>query len=334
MQVINVRNVNHALPAGIALLQQTGMYRTSRNGSVLVAPGPVATVYTNPLERVLFNSVRNANPFFHFMESLWMLGGREDVAFVAQFNSRMATYSDDGRTFHGAYGNRWRSKFGIDQLDVLVQELSANPDTRRAVLIMWSTYFDLSKLKGGGKDFPCNTHAYFNIDNNHLHMTVCCRSNDIIWGAYGANVVHFSFLQQYLANCLGVEVGTYTQISNNYHLYPEAPNVPELLEEPLTVEDHYTLGVRPHPQLIESSVQWWNMELRKFLENPAQNYDYANTLFGTTAVPMYRAWAAYKAGNEEQSYDYAGFIVHTDWKIACTQWLNRAWAARRAKGML
>ena len=32
-----------------------------------------------------------------------------------------------------------------------------------------------------------------------LCMTVCNRSNDMLWGAYGANVVHMSMLQEFVA---------------------------------------------------------------------------------------------------------------------------------------
>jgi thymidylate synthase len=52
-----------------------------------------------------------------------------------------------------------------------------------------------------------------------LDLTVLCRSNDVVWGAYGANAVHFSVLQEYLAGRIGVDVGVMYQFSNNYHGY-------------------------------------------------------------------------------------------------------------------
>ncbi len=83
MNVISVRNVHEALPEALRFLRQTGVPRDSRNGAVLQAPCPVTTVYRRPDERVLFWPERDANPFFHFMESLWMLAGRNDVAWPA-----------------------------------------------------------------------------------------------------------------------------------------------------------------------------------------------------------------------------------------------------------
>ena len=102
MQVIEVRNVHDALLRGLELLEVHGITRDSRNGPVRESECPVTTVYHRPQERVLFWEQRDANPFFHFMESLWMLGGRHDLDYVYQFNKGMKRYSDDGKTLWGA----------------------------------------------------------------------------------------------------------------------------------------------------------------------------------------------------------------------------------------
>lgn len=69
MEILKVRNVQHALPEGIRLLEYFGNWQDSRNGRVVSMPCPVTTVYSKPTERVLFWDLRNANPFFHLMES-------------------------------------------------------------------------------------------------------------------------------------------------------------------------------------------------------------------------------------------------------------------------
>ena len=73
MKVIDTRNVNTALRWALPELLKEGVEEPSRNGLVLVMPTPVTTVYQRPQERVVFSPERNANPFFHLMESLWML---------------------------------------------------------------------------------------------------------------------------------------------------------------------------------------------------------------------------------------------------------------------
>lgn len=192
MIVLEVRNVREALPRGVALLLQGGVREESRAGPVLVYPGPVSTVYSHPCERVLLNPVRDANPFFHLAEALWMLAGRRDSAFldnfVRDFGSRFA---DDG-VVHGAYGYRWRHALGFDQLDVVVQKLRDNPADRQAVIQMWDaskkglgdglTVTTLTRgshdwnkyiqphldsasddLVGTWRDRPCNTQAYLRV---------------------------------------------------------------------------------------------------------------------------------------------------------------------------
>lgn len=217
MKLLNVRNVHEALPRAIKLLRQEGYERNSRNGPVLIGPWPVTTIYQRPWERMLFWKDRDANPFYHLYEALWMLDGRNDVFPLTVFAKNAANYSDDGLTWFGAYGYRWRKAFNVDQLPIIARRLRENPDDRRCVLQMWDTRLDLDRAF---KDVPCNLIATFQRDAfGKLDLTVFCRSNDIIWGAYGANVVHFSILQQYIAHAIGCRMGTYTQISVNWHAY-------------------------------------------------------------------------------------------------------------------
>jgi len=158
MQTITARNVHQALPEVMHLMKTLGKPRESRNGPVLKVPGPVSICYERPTERVMFWPERDANPFFHCLEALWMLAGRNDVGFVANILPRMRTFSDDGQTLNGAYGHRWRAQFGGDQLIHITEALKADRYDRRQVLAMWDAPHDLGS---DSKDLPCNTQAYF-----------------------------------------------------------------------------------------------------------------------------------------------------------------------------
>ena len=82
MKVINARNVNDALLLGIDLFQDSSNFREqeSRNGTTYEALEPVTTVYSSPWERVCLLKERDAKPFFHLIESLWMLQGINKLA--------------------------------------------------------------------------------------------------------------------------------------------------------------------------------------------------------------------------------------------------------------
>lgn len=216
MKILNAQNVHDALPNALRLLDYYGDRRDSRNGPVIVSPWPVTTIYERPLERVIFWASRDANPFFHLYEALYMLQGRNTVAPLARYAKNVANYSDDGNTFHGAYGHRWRAKWS-DQISVIIKRLKADPNDRRCVLQIWSAIDDLDNPS---KDVPCNTVATFQRDSRgDLNLVVFCRSNDVVWGAYGANAVQFATLLEYVALGIGCSVGHYTQISVNFHAY-------------------------------------------------------------------------------------------------------------------
>jgi hypothetical protein len=233
MLVLEARNVNYALPQGVTHLHTYGVREDSRNGEVMRELQPVTTVYLSPTERVCLHPWRDANPFFHLIESLWMIAGRDDLADLTKYVSTFGQFSDDGKTVPGAYGKRWRDWFSTDvpmggdgsgvqwpdQLDRVVEQLRANPRDRRVVIQMWDPAVDIQRNIDGSKDVPCNISALPFETDGALNLTVFCRSNDMVLGAYGANAVHFSFLLEYLAGRCGLVVGRYYQVSNNFHSY-------------------------------------------------------------------------------------------------------------------
>lgn len=356
MHVIRARNVNYALKDGLEWLKVSGLRTDSRNGAVIRSPEPVCTVYENPCERVLFLQKRDANPFFHFLESIWMLAGRNDVQFPASFAKQIEAYSDDGKTLNGAYGYRWRHHFGYDQLPAIIDELRVNPDSRRCVLQMWdgSKSTDLYAAMHGSKDVPCNISVFFEIQAGKLNMTVTNRSNDAIWGAYGANAVHFSVLMEYMAASIGVEVGKYYQISNNFHVYIGRPDVDRLFDGtnvyvPDAAETcYYTSGKFQATPLIQDAVDF-NNDMQLFFENwdnkvfasfeTINDHDMAELInvyeepaFSGIAVPMVMAYQAYKQKQYSRAHLICDkWIEDYAWQTACVEWLNRREQNRNQK---
>lgn len=335
MKVIEASNINSATSLGLSYLLESGIREQSRNGQVIVAPGPVCTVYAKPLERVLFSPTRDANPFFHLMEALWMLQGDNNISFPLMFNKRFSEYSDDGSTQWGAYGWRWRNFFDVDQIDYIVYELVKNPNSRRCVLSMWNPSpnqdnkpwygkSDLSVAAFGGKDVPCNTHVYFDCRGGVLNMTVCNRSNDAIWGAYGANVVHFSVLQEYLATRIGVNVGVYRQVSNNFHAYTDVYSEEKIssIAKDAGPNNLYELyPMRIVPLMYENDTMFMET-LEEFLASGSVTTKSEN-FFTLVAVPMYRAWVSRKEKGFAAAYEELSKMPTCDWQIAAVKWLKR-----------
>jgi thymidylate synthase len=322
--VIAVDNVNRALPEALWHLKVAGVESPSRNGPVIVSPGPLLTVYRCPQQRVLFSPARDANPFFHFFEALWMLAGRNDVAYPARFAPRMKEFSDDNLTLNGAYGYRWRVRW-FDQLKTIIEHLKENPASRREVLTMW-TAGDL--IDSSSKDLPCNTQVYVDIREGALNITVCNRSNDIWWGAYGANVVHMSFLQEFLARAIGVEIGVYIQFSNNAHIYTELYDGRKAVNEPNAFED-WTIYPETFP-IMSLPYERWLKEVETFVDKGIL-IDYYDPFFNEVATPMLTSWYKYEKGELDLAIAYTEDIQAKDWSMACRDWLKRRMEKKRAK---
>jgi hypothetical protein len=319
MKVINARNVNEAYVIGLGYLRAVGEHQDSRVGKVLVAPEPVTTVYRVPSERVLFNVARDANPFFHLFEGLWMLAGRNDVEWIDRYNSTFKQFSDDGVIFNAAYGFRWRKHFDTDQLEDLIKMLRRDPETRRAVISMWDPYADFDSE---GKDFPCNLNIAFRINHKRLHMTVFNRSNDMIWGAYGANAVHMSMLHEYMCAMTHNMMGNYYQVSNNMHAYTD------ILEKVGTPDPHpscpYDRGAVKTRRLVDDP-STFDTDLQAWIAEPLRQQMalYSNSFFTEVATPMQWAWEFHKLKKYPQALEHVSKIQATDWQLACRQWITR-----------
>lgn len=345
MRVLTVRNVNQALPMGHALLLDAGEAIAPRGIPTIEYPGPVATVYTHPTERVLWCPVRDANPFFHFFEALWVLYGRSDVRFLARLLPRIAEFSDDGLTFNAPYGYRLRRQHG-DQVDRAIQLLREDPATRRVVLSIWNP----SDLWADSKDIPCNDAIALKVRHGKLHMHVWCRSNDIFWGAYGANVVQFSTLLEYIACALGVEVGTYTQNSDSYHMYPENEVVQRYtaaegrgLSQDWYVFPHHA----PRPCRLFDKPQdkdLFDDDMVSFfdafddgtlglLDDDKLHLPFMRTWYwDAVAGPLWAAFDCYKHKHIDRALAHVDDCEAKDWQLACRQWLLRRNAKLVAAG--
>lgn len=358
--------------------------RQSRNGPVLMIDEPVTVTYSHPRERVLFNAARDANPFLHLYEALWMLAGRNDVAPLAYYAKNMANYSDDGKTLNGAYGYRWRRAGSytvrgqegtydnnIDQLDILINHLKADPNSRRAVLQMWNVEDDLLKigsnitsqpvidLEAVSKDVCCNLSVMFALraepDGNStgtgpgsfLDMTVTNRSNDLIWGMLGADYVHFTFLQEYMAARLGVEVGKYHHFTNNLHVYTETNSgfkPEEWLAEvgpgpgfdysnpncsTLSKDEQVRCWGKDFGQIfpLVKDPAVFERELPELMETFAGDSDQAirfeEPFLENVAKPMFIAFRYHKRGETDVALQFASNCTADDWRLAAMGWLER-----------
>jgi len=323
---ITVNNANDMFSEGIWKIKINGQKENSRNGPVLRIPEPVLTTVKNPMERVLFFGPRDANPVFHIAESIWILAGRRDVEFPALFNSKIGQYSDDGLEFNAAYGWRMRSHFGEDQLVGVIEKLKKDPGTRQAVVQLWDP-LDLNKQT---LDRACNMQLIFDVSEGALNMLVINRSNDFWYGYAGADIVHMTIIQEFIAGALGLDVGVYRTFSNNLHLYTELYDASRHLVMPPNAEvyDQYRTGIKP--KSLGVTPDTWKTFLRDcedFCHDPFAHPRYKHEFFHNVAYPM----AMVSKVRKEKSGDglkWVDMIEADDWRIATEDWVERREAAK------
>ncbi len=333
MRIIRAPNVNISLPRTLRMIKASAVVRESRAGKCYELPWPVTTIYERPWERVLLAPERDSNPTFHLMEALWMLAGRNDIEFLTFYNRRMSDFSDDGVIQHGAYGHRWRNHFDRDQLANVIDLLKNKPKSRRGVVQMYDPRVDVD-ISETLKDVPCNLSITFQINHRKgmpvLDMSVFCRSNDAIWGAAGANAVHFPILQEYIAMKIGVSIGIYNQISINLHTYENTyqPLIDSGILKHASVDPYRARKATEFREgpFIDDPYSF-DEELHEFLE-ASNKTTWKNSFFPYVAIPMARAYQHFRTRSDGMKYDDMIKELRkgnegVDWIVAAKEWTWR-----------
>lgn len=314
---ITANNAPDMLYEAVCRMRVAGMKSSSRNGPMEYIPEPVVLTVRDPHERVVFDPDRDANPFFHVAESIWMLGGGKGLKFLLPYNKRMADYSDDGHVLHGAYGHRWRQHFYRDQIKDTVELLKEEPETRRAIIGM----FDAEVDKGNIKDIPCNTHICFRVHRDKLDMTVFNRSNDLVWGAVGANIVHMTVLHEVMAHAVGRSMGVYRVVTNCLHAYTTASQYSVLRGSHGPVDYYRTKGLGTCPVLSQDENYTDLLQRCERVVAMPNEPAYGMTWLDDVWVPMRNAYHLRKTGLDYQ--EELDRIAAPDWRTACQEWCTR-----------
>ena len=290
-----------------------GVTELTRAGPALVLPTPTMFCLRNPTHRVVQNSVRNANHAFHISEAMWMLdgdnNGRHLDKYIHDFSSR---FGETDGSIHDAYGRRWISHFGFNQIKEVVHILQNDKHSRQAVIGMWDPIVD---LRAKTKTRPCNLQLLFRVNNGYLDMTVTNRSNDLIWGALGANIVHMTILQEVIASLIGIPLGRYYVISNNLHMYKIHE---KMAEESLKFTP---VHMTPEPIVTDRScffkeVSMWNKGLS------GADYDYKNKWIVNTVGHVQQTFASAKNKDYATARENLSSIECPSWWMGMTNWIT------------
>ena len=175
---------------------------------------------TDPKQRWVVSRHPPINVAFALAEVVWIMAGRNDLAFLEAWNRRLPQFVGPGPKLHGAYGHRLRHHLGSDQLTRAYEALRLNPDTRQVALQIWDSAVDLPLPDGtpANQDIPCNVLSLLKVRDGKLEWLQIIRSNDLFLGV-PHNFVQFTCLQEVMAGWLGIDCGAYHQVSDSLHMY-------------------------------------------------------------------------------------------------------------------
>lgn len=168
----------------------------------------------DPRDRIVTDPIRKMNLAFGYAEWLGMMFNINDVDFYTTYIQGYGRYSTDGVEVDGAYGRRIHEHG--NQIAAVIEMLKKDPSQRRAIVQIYDPR-DLTQ-KRGMKNTPCTLHWQFLVRNNRLEMIVSMRSNDVVWGLTFDQFA-FSMVQEYVANELGLELGSYRHHAGSFHIY-------------------------------------------------------------------------------------------------------------------
>lgn len=220
-QTINGDSADDVYRNAIRLFKDSSVAKPqdSRLGRTIEIPRVTFSI-SDPRKRYVFSRMPAINPAFAIAEVIWIMTGRDDAAFLNYFNSSLPKFAGNSPTYHGAYGKRLRTDFGIDQLVRAAEALSSTRESRQIVLQIWNAGIDFP-MPGGApvaEDIPCNIGSMLKVRDNRLDWTQVVRSNDLFRGV-PYNFIQFMTIQEIVAGWIGVEPGYYSHISDSLHIY-------------------------------------------------------------------------------------------------------------------
>lgn len=230
----NSANEVWAMAADTLLTSPEAILQESRSGATRELRRACIRI-ENPRDRWVVAREPAMNLAFALAEIVWIMNGRRDSRFLNFWNRQLPKYAGEGAEYHGAYGWRLRNHLGVDQLDRAYLALKNMPDSRQVVLQIWDSVADLPRPDGSpvSMDVPCNLVSMLKVRDGRLEWTQIMRSNDIFRGL-PHNIVQFTFLQEVMSGWLGLETGTYFQLSDSLHVYlqPGESSLPRTNERP------------------------------------------------------------------------------------------------------
>lgn len=152
-------------------------------------------------------------------ELLWFLKGSTNVAYLREHGVPIwDEWADEEGNLGPVYGAQWRSWPApdgrrIDQVALLLEEIRANPESRRLVISAWNVG-DLDRMALA----PCHALFQFYVASGRLSCQLYQRSADVFLGV-PFNIASYALLTMMVAQVTGLGLGEFIHTFGDVHLY-------------------------------------------------------------------------------------------------------------------
>ena len=152
-------------------------------------------------------------------ELLWFLRGDTNVRWLQERGCTIwDEWADEGGDLGPVYGKQWRAWEGpggvhIDQIAQLVEQIRANPASRRLIVSAWNPA-DIPRMALA----PCHCLFQAHVADGRLSLQLYQRSADVFLGV-PFNIASYALLTHMLADQCGLEAGDFVWTGGDCHLY-------------------------------------------------------------------------------------------------------------------
>lgn len=158
-------------------------------------------------------------------ELLWFLKGDTNVKWLNEHGVTIwDEWADENGDLGPVYGKQWTAWQGyhgetINQIQVAVDTIKNNPDSRRIMVSGWNVA-DLQTLIKGKKTAPppCHTIFQFYVVNGKLSCQLYQRSADVFLGV-PFNIASYALLTMMMAHVTGLQLGDFVHSFGDAHIY-------------------------------------------------------------------------------------------------------------------
>jgi thymidylate synthase len=152
-------------------------------------------------------------------ELLWFLRGETNIRYLHENQVTIwDEWADEQGELGPVYGRQWRAwptpdGRTIDQIQQTVDQLRANPDSRRLVVSAWNVG-ELDRMALA----PCHCLFQFYVAEGRLSCQLYQRSADVFLGV-PFNVASYALLTLMMAQVAGLQPGDFVHTFGDVHLY-------------------------------------------------------------------------------------------------------------------